>query len=542
MDETKSDGDDVNMPITTPQQQQHNANNEQATTTPFNGELKEKGVASDATSQKGMTSSYEGDMTSPSSEKDDGIKIEMSPGDFEMKRDLGFISSVSIIVGTIVGSGIFVSPKGVLESTGSVGLSLVVWVGAGILALLGGLCYAELGTLIQKSGGEYAYLRAALGNVMAFLFTWVNVLVTRTSSLAIMVLTMAEYITPYFSACGDHDSAKKLIACIACLLVGIINSYSTKLAARVQVLTTFIKTVALVVILVGGIVMLFQGKTSYLSSGFEGSSSNPSIIALAFYDALWAYDGWQNLNYVTEEVKDPGKTLPRANITAVLLVTLLYALTNVSYLTIMSTTELLEADAVAMLWGDRVLKTASVIIPISVIVSTFGSANGTAFTGGRTIFAAARDSNLPEVLSYIHVGKRTPLTSMTFSIGVSLIMISIGDISSLIDFFSFVTWMFYGLTFLSLLVLRYKLRDAPRPYKVPIVIPVVMLCVAVYLVVAPIVDSPQIEFLYAFLFILAGVVVYVPFVRYQLKVPGFDKVTMYVQLLMEVSPTDYRED
>ncbi|KAK7114590.1 hypothetical protein V1264_000628 [Littorina saxatilis] len=483
-------------------------------------------------------SSSESDMTSSPEYGD----IEIEEDKMELRRDLGFFSSVCMIVGTIVGSGIFVSPKGVLESTGSVALSLIVWIGAGVIALFGGLCYAELGTMIQKSGGEYSYLQAAYGNIMAFLFTWVSVLLIRTSSLAIMTLTMAEYVATFFSSCGDHEVAKKLIAIFACVTVGIVNSYSTKLAARVQNLTTTLKVGALVVILVGGIVQLFKGKTSNLNKGFEGSATSPSVIALAFYDALWAYDGWQNLNYITEEVKNPAKTLPRANIVAVLTVTLLYTLTNVSYLTAMTATELLDADAVAVLWGDRILKAAGVIIPICVIISTFGSSNGTAFTGSRTIFAAARDDNLPGVLSYIHVQQRTPLPSMLFCITIALFMVAAGDISSLIDFFSFVAWLSYGLTFASLLILRYTMKDVPRPYKVPIVIPILMTCVSVYLVIAPIVESPQIGFLYAFLFVMAGLIFYFPFVRFHLKIPGFEKLSIYIQLLLEVSPTSYKVD
>ncbi|XP_071092211.1 b(0,+)-type amino acid transporter 1-like [Haliotis cracherodii] len=454
----------------------------------------------------------------------------------QMQRNVGLVSGISIIVGTVIGSGIFISPKGVLRDTGSVGLSLVVWAASGLIALMGALCYSELGTLIRLSGGEYAYIRAALGNIPAFLFSWTSIIVIRTSSLAIITLTFAQYVGSLFAMCGQPEIPTKIVAAIAIVTVGIINSWSTNLAARVQIIFTAGKLIALTIIIIGGVVKMAQGNTSVLAEGFEGSTTSPSTIALAFYGALWAYDGWNNLNYVTEEVKSPSKNLPRANIMGVLLVTVVYVLTNISYLSVMTRQELLDANAVAVTWGDRILGAAAVIMPLSVMVSTFGGANGTAFTGGRVVYAAARDNNLPEILSYIQVKQLTPMPSMLFTIFISLLMIIPGDIGSLIDFFSFTAWMFYGMTFLSLIVLRFRMKDAPRPYKVPIPIPIIMLLVSLYLVIAPIVEDPQIEFLYAFLFVMGGLIFYIPLVHFNLKVPGFDKLTECTQLILEVVP------
>lgn len=147
-----------------------------------------------------------------------------------------------------------------------------------------------------------------------------------------------------------------------------------------------------------------------------------------------------------------------------------------------------------------------------------------------------------ELLSMIHVKRITPLPSLLFTCIIALIMIIPGNISSLIEFFSFAVWMFYGLTMASLLVLRWTMKDAERPYKVPIVVPIFVLLVSVFLVFAPIVDEPKIEFLYAAIFILAGLIFYVPFVHFQKVLPGMEKFTLFMQLLMEVSPpTDETE-
>ncbi|GFR61844.1 Y+L amino acid transporter 1 [Elysia marginata] len=162
-----------------------------------------------------------------------------------------------------------------------------------------------------------------------------------------------------------------------------VNCYSTKLANWMTILSTAFKVAALLVIVAGGLVKLAQGNTHVLSTGFEGSTWDISKISLALYDALWAYDGWINLNSVTEEIHKPSKNLPRANIAGVFLVMVVYLATNMAYFTAMTTTELLQADAVAVVWGDRVLQQASLLIPLAVMISAFGAVNANAFAGSR---------------------------------------------------------------------------------------------------------------------------------------------------------------
>ncbi|XP_013381450.1 b(0,+)-type amino acid transporter 1 isoform X2 [Lingula anatina] len=465
------------------------------------------------------------------------------PEKVELKKTMGLVSGIALIVGTMIGSGIFISPGGVISSTGSIGLALVVWAGCGILAILGSLCYAELGTEIPKSGGEYIYLGSAFGPVPAFLHAWLSIVVVRPSSMAIICLAFAHYaMAPVYDNCGPPQSVLKLTAVLAILVIMGINCYSVKLATRVQNFFAFAKLAAIGLIIVGGIVKLIQGNIQHLGNGFEGTSNNVAGIALAFYDGLWAYDGWNNLNYATEELQNPTVNLPRAILIGLPLVMICYILVNISYLSVMSAAEIIASPAVAVTWADRVIGPAAIIIPISVAMSTFGAANGTAFTGGRLCFVAAREGHLMSILSMVHVKKYTPLPSMIFTACIAILMIIPGDISALIDFFSFTAWLFYGATFAALLVLRFRQPDLPRPYKVPIVIPIFMLLASLYLVIAPIVDSPKLEYLYATLFILAGLIFYVPFIHFKIHPKFIDKITTALQLLMEVSPTEYEPD
>ncbi|KAK7114785.1 b(0,+)-type amino acid transporter 1-like [Littorina saxatilis] len=474
--------------------------------------------------------------------KDEGkveVEVEVDTKGVALLRTLGLTGGCSVIIGTIIGSGIFVSPKGVLQNTGSVALSLVVWILSGGISLLGGLCYSELGTLMGKSGGEYQYLKEAFGDTVGFLYSWTSVMVIRPSSLAIISLTFAEYACAVVNVCGTPLLPVKIAAAAVLVTVGLVNCYSADLAARVQVIFTAAKLGALAVIMIGGVIRLSQGYTSVMETGFEGTTDNAATVSLAFYSALWAYDGWNNLNYVVEELKEPEKNLPRANILGVLVVTGVYAFTNVSYFTVMTPDELLASPAVAVTWGDVVLGVASLLIPLSVMVSTFGAANGTAFSGGRVLYAAARNGDLPDMMSYVHCNKLTPVPSMIFTIFLSLLMIIPGDIAGLIDFFSFTAWLFYGLTFASLILFRYrtKWRHAERAYKVPLVIPVVMVLISLYLLIAPIVDDPRIEFLYAALFVLGGLIFYIPLVHCKVQVKFYDNVSIFVQLFLQVVPT-----
>ncbi|XP_074646049.1 b(0,+)-type amino acid transporter 1-like isoform X2 [Tubulanus polymorphus] len=465
-----------------------------------------------------------------------------------LKKEVGLISGVSLIVGTMIGSGIFISPTGVITKAGSVASSLCIWFGCGIISMLGSLVYAELGTLITKSGCEYAYLYDAfgplhkfIGPIPAFLYSWISVIILDPSSFAVVALAFASYVSaPFFDDCGPPVFIVKSISITCILTVSSINAYSIRLAARVQVVFTIAKVIALIIIAVGGIVKMAQGNTQYLAEGFKDSSTNPTSIALAFYSGLWAYGGWNNLNFVTEEMKNPEKNLPRALMIAIPLVTVIYLLVNVSYFSVMSKEEVLGSTAVAVTWGKDVLGSFVWVIPLSVAMSTFGACNGSIFCRARLIFAAARKGHLMDILSMVHVKQLTPLPSLVFTTIIAIIMVIPGDIFTLIDFLSFTAWLFYGLTMIAFLVLRYTMKDVHRPYKCPIPIAVIMLLISLYLVIAPIVQDPQIELLYAFIFVIGGIIFYIPFVYFKLQIPGC--VTTFLQLVMNCSTTSEKAE
>lgn len=285
-----------------------------------------------------------------------------------------------------------------------------------------------------------------------------------------------------------------------------------------------------------------KGHLEMLNSGFDGTLDNPSAIALSFYDAMWAYDGWNTLNYLVEELKNPSKNLLIANVIGVTVVTVVYVLTNISYLVVLGKDGLLNSDAVVVDWGDAVIGKAKVILLIAVLFSTFGAANGSSYSSGRLLYAAGRDGNLPEVLSYVSAKRYTPIPALCVTCVIAILMVIPSDIGALIDFFSFAAWLFYCAAVTCVITLRFIKPDAKRPFKVFIGIPIVFVLCSLYLVIGPIIDNPQIELLYAFLFIVGGLIFYIPLVVLKLDRGIFDNVTLFIQLLCEVVPSPYIPD
>ncbi|KAF7211852.1 solute carrier family 7 member 9, partial [Nothobranchius furzeri] len=461
-----------------------------------------------------------------------------------LHKNVGLMSGISLIVGTMIGSGIFISPKSVLLYSGAVGPCLLIWTACGVLATLGALCYAELGTMITKSGGEYPYLMEAFGSLLAYLYSWTTIMVLKPSSFAIITLSFAEYASaPFYPGCTPPTLVIKCLSAAAIVIIVIVNCLSVKLASYVQNFFTAAKLVIIIVIVAAGIVLLAQGNTENLTNAFEGSSASVGAIGLAFYNGLWAYDGWNQLNFITEELKDPFRNLPLAIIIGIPLVTVCYVLVNVAYFTVMTPTELLVSPAVAVTFGDRVLYPLSWIVPLFVVFSTFGSANGSCFTAGRLAYVSGREGHMVKILSYISLRRCTPSPALLFNGVLAIFYIIPADINTLINYFSFAQWAFYGLTALALIVMRFTRKKLDRPVKVPIVLAVLMVLVSCYLVLAPIIDKPELEYLYCTIFIFSGLLLYFPFVYWKVNwARSFMRpITMHLQLLMEVVPPEKNE-
>lgn len=460
-----------------------------------------------------------------------------------LERRLGMWNGVSIIIGVIVGSGIFVSPTGVLEAAGSMGASLIVWAICGLLSLMGALCMAELGTSIPDSGGDYSYIKLAYGPLPSFLYLWVTLLIIMPCSNALAALTFALYtLKPFYIECQPSDFTVRLIAAALILTLVWINCASINWSIKLQNSFTLAKVLALVLVITFGLYYIAAGKAEKLTDAKMWYNSPVTLtgLATAFYSGLYSYAGWNALNFVTEEIKDPVKNVPRAIIISITTITLIYILVNVAYFAVLSQDDILNSPAIAVTFGKQALGWASFLMPLSVALSTTSGLNALIFSNSRIILVGARQGQLISMLNMVNVKYLTPVPSLIFVGFSSLVYLSTTHIETLITYLIFIEASFATLAVSTVLVLRYKFPETPRPLQVHTYIPTIYLIISIFLILTPIYKKPY-EALVGTLILIAGIPVYYLIVKLPAKPMIYkntiNKMTVLTQkLTMSVTP------
>jgi len=482
------------------------------------------------------------------SEKEKGVNE--SSESFKLQRTITVWNGVTIIVGNIIGSGIFVSPKGVLKYTGSPGVALLVWAFCGIFSMIGALCYAELGTTIMESGGDYAYILQIFGSLLAFLRLWIAILIIYPTNQAIIALTFSNYITfPFFESCESPTLAIRLLAAVCIFILTWVNCKSVKWATKVQDAFTVAKLLALVVIIIAGFIQMFKGEAEYLhpSKVFE-SKDGVSVgnIALAAYQGFFAYAGWNYLNFVTEEMIEPNKNLPRAIKFSMPLVTVVYLLANIAYFAAMTPAELLDSKAVAVTLGNKLLGVMSWIIPISVAMSTFGGVNGSLLVSSRCFFVGARHGHMPESLAFINIKNYTPIPALLFTAALTIVMLISDNIDELINYVGFANWVWYAVAVAGQIYWRIKYPNMKRPIKINMIYPIIFMAVCIFILALSF-YSAFLQCLIGTVITLTGIPVFILFVHYEKSHPQWlnkvkTGITRFTQKLCVCIPQETHKD
>jgi basic amino acid/polyamine antiporter, APA family len=394
----------------------------------------------------------------------------------ELKRELGLTEALSIVINRIIGSGIFRTPMPIMMLVASISLFYGVWIVGGLVTLLGAFCYAELVAMMPRSGGPYAYLKAAYSDMWTFLRGWAMFFVSETGAIAAVALVFAEYTNALYTIItGDQYSRgmEVLIALVVIWLLTSVNCFGIVLSGVLQDIFSFLKLFAVGAIIFTCFTKL--GDLAHFTTNFWPEEFNWSTM-LAFGAAMrygfFAYSGWEGATYVAEEVRNPRKNLPLSIILGIAGIIFLYLAANTAYLYQLpmdkvQTSKWVAVEAVKMAVGTA----GGIMISLAVMLNTFGNVSAQILCKARTWYAMSRDGLFIKSLSKIHPKYKTPNAALLVQAAwASLLLIGAGfaehAYETIIDFFSFTSSIFNVSTFAAIWILRRKYPDIPRPYKV----------------------------------------------------------------------------
>jgi amino acid transporter len=403
----------------------------------------------------------------------------------DLVRALGPWAAGAIVVGTMVGTGIFLKPSEMAAVGGSVSVVYAAWIAGGILSLFGALSFAELGAALPKAGGQYAYLRQGLGPVYGFLFGWMHSTVGESSSAASIAAGLARFTSFLIPAVAAPIFTWKIavpfsqtpynfvftwaqpFAVGALALFTFINYLGVKLGGRVQVALTFIKVTAVLAIVAAGFAFSHANPDRF-HPWWPAQTSSSTFLAFltALAAALWAYDGWEDLNRVGSEIADPQRNIPRALIGGTLLVMGIYVLFNAACFYVLpfsavASSSHVASDVVVSFAGSGAAKW----ITLAMVVSALGTLNSSLLSGARVPYAMARDGLFFRVTGVVHPKFRTPSGALVFQGVLASLMALTGTFEELTSLFVFAAWIFYALSVVAMFRLRRIAPDLPRPYK-----------------------------------------------------------------------------
>jgi len=416
----------------------------------------------------------------------------------EFVRAISRVDATALVVGSMIGSGIFIVSAGMLRDVGTPGLLLLVWAVSGIVTVMGALTYGELAAMFPKAGGQYVYLREGVSPLFGYLYGWTLFAVIQTGTIAAVAVAFARFTGVLVPALapdlflggtfrfslfgrpmGPYEvglSAQRLFAILSILLLTWVNYWGVRTAAKIQTTLTAVKTLALAALILLGLTI---GRDAAAAAANFGSGFWPAggitlsllpIVGAAMVGALFSMDAWQNVGFAGSELRNPQRDLPFAMGVGVTIVTVLYLLANVAYLNV------LPADQIAGAAQDRV-GTAALeamfgnaglwLMAVAIMISTFGCNNGLILAGARVYYAMARDRLFFQKAGVLHPKHHTPAFALVAQAAWASVLCLTGTYNDLLDFVIFAAVLFYMLTAISLFVLRARRPDAERLVRAP---------------------------------------------------------------------------
>jgi len=397
-----------------------------------------------------------------------------------------------LVVGNVIGSGIFLVPSSVLAQSGeSVWVAMGVWLVGGALSLLGALSYAELGAMSAtgSGGGLYAFIRDGFGPFPGFLYGWTLFFVIGAGTIATLCVAAANYMTEFVPMTGFQ---KDVVAVTLIIVLAALNVRSTKESAMVQNVATVIKVIAILA-MCALLLSLGQGGASPAVS-HTATPVSLAGVSLSIISVLWAYEGWQYVTFVSAEAQNPQRALPRAITVGTVVLIAIYLLANVAYLAAlgparMAASERVASEAVTAVLGPA----AGGLIAAAIIIAMYSAAHATVITVTRVYFAMARDGLFFQRLAGIHPTYKTPAFAIISSCAWAIVLALSGTFEQLLTYVVFIGWIFYALGAAAVIALRHKRPDAPRPFRVPgyPVTPLLFVAAATVIVGNTIVSQPM---------------------------------------------------
>ncbi|MBA3466862.1 MAG: amino acid permease [Gemmatimonadaceae bacterium] len=461
-------------------------------------------------------------------------------GETKLVRALSLREAAALVIGTVIGTGIFLKTAPMSQLLGSPSMVLFAWVAAGLLSLAGALTYAELGAMLPKAGGEYVFLREAYGDLLAFLFGWANMAIIATGAIAALGTAFASFLSAFvpmsavyagrtFQVLGQEVNwqfgIRQVVAIAVILLFTAVNTVGVAVSGRIQWLLTAAKVLGITVIVGGAFLLSRAASWDHLSAPVTGSASAGGVSAFgaAMIAALWAYQGWSHMPMVAGEMRNPERDIPRGLIYGMLIVLVIYLLTNIAYFYALPFDEIITSSSTAYRDALPVATKAtqsylggkaSAVVTIAFLLSLIGALNGVVVMNARVPYAMARDG-----LFFPGLGKLAPATGVparaVWAQGIwgALLALS-GTFDQLTTSSIFAVWIFFALAAGAVLVLRRKMPDLPRPYRTfgyPLV-PILFILVATWLVINTLRTNP-VESAAGLLLIALGIPFYLYFRR-----------------------------